>query len=383
MAQKSCVAAENSELSHETLAQKNARELKELQIKQEKEALNTTIKGLRETQFKTVDHLNLAQQKIDDLKAYTNGIAERLNGLMHASPEELNEVRKQIETQVMEALKVLEPTVKEIKSIDEKLIVSEKEFAEKLGAAESQNKVLSESLQSVSAKLVEIQKTYEEKDRALTEHVKNIDEAYQKLKSETESKLKETADKKGEENADLRLKAADTLVQNEKITEKNEDLLTHTKPEFNATGETPKDLNILEIEIDPNALKYLKKNGEVFMLSDFENPQYSYNYKINGYDVNANLTIKFEEFVEICKTHHDSQINMNNSLTEFTTKIFDVTSPTKSKNYDLAFYVAKSGFSTVDDWLKTVKAVDENPEFSTGLIKILYLYHIQNALPNT
>jgi hypothetical protein len=60
-----------------------------------------------------------------------------------------------------------------------------------------------------------------------------------------------------------------------------------------------------------------------------------------------------------------------------------VTSPTKSKNYDLAFYVAKSGFSTVDDWLKTVKAVDENPEFSTGLIKILYLYHIQNALPNT
>ena len=44
--------------------------------------------------------------------------------------------------------------------------------------------------------------------------------------------------------------------------------------------------NILEIEIDPNALNYLKKNGNVFILTDVENPQYSY-YKIKGYDANA------------------------------------------------------------------------------------------------
>ncbi len=133
--------------------------------------------------------------------------------------------------------------------------------------------------------------------------------------------------------------------------------------------------NILEIEIDPNALNYLKKNGNVFILTDVENPQYSY-YKIKGYDANAELIIKFEEFVEICKTYHDSQTDINNPQTEFITKTFDVTSPAKLKHYDLGFYVAKSGFSTVDDWLKTVKAVDEIPECSTGH-KTFYLYHIQ------
>jgi len=54
--------------------------------------------------------------------------------------------------------------------------------------------------------------------------------------------------------------------------------------------------DILEIEIEPNALDYLKNNGEVFVLTDVENPQYSY-YKIKSYD--ANLIIKFEEFVEV------------------------------------------------------------------------------------
>ena len=142
------------------------------------------------------------------------------------------------------------------------------------------------------------------------------------------------------------------------------------------------DSNILEIEIDPNALNYLKKNGDVFILTDVENPQYSY-YKIKGYDADANLLIKFEEFVEVCKTYYDSQTNMNNPRTEFTTKTFDVTSPGNLKHYDLGFYVAKSGFSTVDDWLKTLKADDEIPECSTGHNKIFYLYHIQRALPNT
>ncbi len=135
------------------------------------------------------------------------------------------------------------------------------------------------------------------------------------------------------------------------------------------------DSTILEIEIDPNALNYLKKNGNVFILTDVENPQYSY-YKIKGYDAKADLTIKFEEFVEICKTIHDSQTNINNPQTEFTTKTFDVTSPAKLK-HDLAFYVPKSGFSTVNDWLKTLKVDDEIPDCSTGHKKTFYLYHIQ------
>ena len=61
------------------------------------------------------------------------------------------------------------------------------------------------------------------------------------------------------------------------------------------------DPGILEIEIDPSALNYLKRSGNVFILTDVENPQYSY-YKIKGYDAKADLIIKFEEFVEICKT---------------------------------------------------------------------------------
>jgi hypothetical protein len=131
--------------------------------------------------------------------------------------------------------------------------------------------------------------------------------------------------------------------------------------------------DILEIEIDPDSLDHLKKNGNVFILTQVENPQYSY-YKIKGYD--ADLVIKFEEFVEICKTYRNSQTSANNSLTEFTIRIFDVTYPANSKPSNLGFYVAKSGFSTVDDWLKTLK-VDEIPECSTGHKKTFYLYHIQ------
>jgi hypothetical protein len=132
---------------------------------------------------------------------------------------------------------------------------------------------------------------------------------------------------------------------------------------------------ILEIEIDPNALDYLKKNGDVFILTDVENPQYSY-YKIKSYD--ANLIIKFEEFVEVCKTHPDSQTNINESQAEFTVRIFNVKSPSTAMPSNLGFYVAKSGFSTVDDWLKTLKN-DEIPECSTGRKKTFYLYHIQTS----
>ena len=131
-------------------------------------------------------------------------------------------------------------------------------------------------------------------------------------------------------------------------------------------------LNILEIEFDPIALNHLKENGEVFILTDIENPQYTYK-KIKGYDAEANLIIKFEEFVEICKITNDS-----NSQTEFNAKTFNLKSPTNLKYGDLAGYVAKSGFSTLEDWLKTLKA-DEIPECSTGYYKLFYLYHIQDA----
>ena len=133
--------------------------------------------------------------------------------------------------------------------------------------------------------------------------------------------------------------------------------------------------DILEIEIEPNALDYLKNNREVFILTDVENPQYSY-YKIRSYD--ANLIIKFEEFVEVCKTGLDSQTNMHESQSEFTVRIFNVKSPLNAMPSNLEFYVAKSGFSTVDDWLKTLKD-DEIPECSTGRRKTYYLYHIQTS----
>lgn len=140
------------------------------------------------------------------------------------------------------------------------------------------------------------------------------------------------------------------------------------------------DSDILEIEIEPNALNYLKKYGNVFILTDVQNPQYSY-YKIKGYEDNANIAIKFTEFVEICKNHQDSETNTNNPQTEYITKTFNVTSPANLKHYDLAFYVPKSGFATVEDWLKTLKTAAEIPECSMGH-KTFYLYQIQTVLPN-
>ena len=139
-------------------------------------------------------------------------------------------------------------------------------------------------------------------------------------------------------------------------------------------------LNILETEVDPNAIKYLETNGSVFILTDVENPQYSYD-KIKGYDADAVLIIRFEGFVEVCKTYDSSQTKINNPRTEFATKIFEAIFPTVLKHYDSALYVAKSGFSTLDDCLKTLKAADEIPECSTGGNKIIYLYQIQR-FPN-
>ena len=131
------------------------------------------------------------------------------------------------------------------------------------------------------------------------------------------------------------------------------------------------DANILEIEIDPNALDYLKKNGDVFILTDFKNPQYTY-YKIKGYD--TNIIIEFKEFVEICKTSVDNSTT-DNPPTEFITSTFNVASPIDKKRNDLGFYVEQSGFSKIDDWVKTLKDKDAIPECSTGH-KTFYIYYI-------
>jgi len=128
------------------------------------------------------------------------------------------------------------------------------------------------------------------------------------------------------------------------------------------------DPNMLQFEIDPISLDYLKKNGEVYLLTDFKNPQYTY-YKIKGYD--AKLNIEFKEFVEVCKTTADEE----NSPTEFTTLTYNAASPIDEKQKDLGFYLERSGFSTVNDWVKTLKEDDKIPECSTGR-KTFYLYYI-------
>jgi hypothetical protein len=133
--------------------------------------------------------------------------------------------------------------------------------------------------------------------------------------------------------------------------------------------------NGLDVEIAPNALEHLRKYGDVFILTDFDNPQYSY-CNIKGVDAVANLKIEFEKFVIISKADNDSQNKMNNSGTEFITKTFGATSPVELLNNGLASYVEKSGFSTVDDWVRTLKVKDETPEWSTRS-KMFYLYHIQ------
>jgi hypothetical protein len=136
-----------------------------------------------------------------------------------------------------------------------------------------------------------------------------------------------------------------------------------------------RDLDVLEIEIDHNALNYLKKKGDVYVLTDVENPKYTY-YRIKGYD--ANLKIEFEEFVELCRTPPDSQPSAGGSSTEFAVGIFNVASPLSSMPSNLGFYVARSGYSTVDEWLKTLTETGI-PECESGTKKMFYLYHIQTS----
>lgn len=131
---------------------------------------------------------------------------------------------------------------------------------------------------------------------------------------------------------------------------------------------------ILEIEVDPHALEFLKKSGDVFVLTDVQNPQYSY-YRIKGFD--SNLNVRFEEFVEVCKGYPESQTDPNNSTPELIVTVFNVNSPSNTMPSNLGFYVAKSGFNTVQDWLKSLK-VDEIPDCEMGR-KTFYLYRIQTS----
>lgn len=135
----------------------------------------------------------------------------------------------------------------------------------------------------------------------------------------------------------------------------------------------------LEIEIPSHALDYFEKNGDLFILANIKNPQYSYS-KVKGYDAGANLMIRFEKFVEICKTCFDSQNSMNCPRNEFTTKMFGLFLGEQT-DYNLAFYVGKSGFSTTDDWIKALKSANEIPECLGGNKMLFCLYHIQATSP--
>lgn len=130
----------------------------------------------------------------------------------------------------------------------------------------------------------------------------------------------------------------------------------------------------LEIEVDPNTLEFLKKTGDVFFLTDVQNPQYNY-YRVRGYD--ANLKIKFEEFVELCMGYPEDQTDVN-APPEIIVTVFNVNSPSNTMPSNLGFYVAKSGFPTVKEWLKTLRA-DEIPDCESGHRKTFYLYHIQTS----
>ena len=134
-------------------------------------------------------------------------------------------------------------------------------------------------------------------------------------------------------------------------------------------------MDTLEIEIDPKALDYLKKAGEVFILTDIQNPQYSY-YKIKGYE--GDLKVKFEEFVEFCTAYPEPEPGVDPSQPELIINFFNVNNPLNSLPSNLGFYVARSGFTTVEDWLKSLKQ-EEIPECSSGMKKTYYLYHIQTA----
>lgn len=130
-------------------------------------------------------------------------------------------------------------------------------------------------------------------------------------------------------------------------------------------------LPVLEEEVDSRALDFLKRNGEVFILTDVENPQFTYS-GIKSYD--GELSVQFIEFAEICRAPNGSEDEVG--ALEFLTETFNVSSPASPEGSNLELYVSKSGFSTVNEWLKIFKI----PEYSSGNKKTLYLYHVQTIV---
>lgn len=134
-------------------------------------------------------------------------------------------------------------------------------------------------------------------------------------------------------------------------------------------------LGILQIEIDPKALEHLRKKGSVYVLTDVQNPQYSY-YKIKGFK--GDLKVTFEEFVEVCKMYGEAQGGATDLPVEFEVRVFNVSAPSSSNPSNLGFYLVDSGFAKVEDWLKSLKEEDI-PECESGHRKTFYLYHIETA----
>lgn len=130
---------------------------------------------------------------------------------------------------------------------------------------------------------------------------------------------------------------------------------------------------VLEIEIDPKALEHLRKKGDVYLLTDIQNPRYSY-YELK--DFKGHFKVKFEEFVEICKSYGDAQKTVKELPVEFLIRIFNVASPSSPQPSNLGLYVTKSGFANVEEWLKALNE-EEIPECESGHGKTFYLYHIQ------
>ncbi|MCW4030138.1 MAG: hypothetical protein NWE92_10895 [Candidatus Bathyarchaeota archaeon] len=135
-----------------------------------------------------------------------------------------------------------------------------------------------------------------------------------------------------------------------------------------------------EINVPSDSLTHFKKSGDTVLLVPAEIPQ-SPSYRIEGYTDGGDVTVGFLEFVEVCKTS-ESTLESDVASVEYITKIFDPSSPATSKDYDLTFYLTKSGFKTVADWLGEIKVTDIIPECATGHRKLFLIYNIQKPTTN-
>lgn len=131
---------------------------------------------------------------------------------------------------------------------------------------------------------------------------------------------------------------------------------------------------LLDADLDPRVLRFLEDNGEVFALADLSNPQFHYD-RIKNYE--AKLSIKFERFVEVYKESDAS--GMDGLQGGLSTVTYSVNSPADARTWGrLDSYVAQSGFSSVDEWLKASGA----DRILAGLDwkkKTFFLYHIQTT----